>query len=407
MSVDTAAAARERRRVERSQAREAGPATLYDTGWGRLLLAAFAALALATAGGLVALWPHGDSTRHASEAMGGATVGATVTRALTVRCPGPVAERCRRIDVRLASGVTTGMTLGPERAVAAVSPGSRVRVRPTGDPQGDAYAFANRDRRRTLLWIALAFAAMIVALARLRGLLALAGLGASILLMTRFLVPAILAGEPALLVALAGSLAVMFVTVVLTYGLTAPSMAACLGIAGSLLLAALAGTVFAGAAGLDGRSSDLAAYLASTDSALSLRGVMLSGLVIGALGVLADMGVTQASTVMALRKANPRLGATALFRRAFGVGRDHLVATTHTLVLVYLGATLPLLLVLSASGVNTTDALNTQDVAEPIVATLVGAMALLVSVPLTTGLCAAVAHRIPAASLGEVHAHEH
>jgi uncharacterized membrane protein len=110
---------------------------------------------------------------------------------------------------------------------------------------------------------------------------------------------------------------------------------------------------------------------------------------------------------MALRRANPELSARALFEGAFAVGRDHLVATTHTLVLAYLGASLPLLLGLGAGGVNLTDAVNSQDVAEPIVATLIGAIALLVSVPLTTALCAAVAHRMPVAALGHAGGHGH
>jgi uncharacterized membrane protein len=193
----------------------------------------------------------------------------------------------------------------------------------------------------------------------------------------------------------------------LTYGVIATSLAACLGIAGSLIFAALTGTIAVHAAGLDGHSSDLASYLATTQHGLSLRGIVLAGLVVGALGVLADMGVTQASTVMALRRANPALSARALFGGAFAVGRDHLVATTHTLVLAYLGATLPLLLALQASGVSATDAIDSQDLAEPIVGTLVGAMALLVSVPLTTALCALVAHRLPPERLGSEHAHHH
>jgi uncharacterized membrane protein len=198
----------------------------------------------------------------------------------------------------------------------------------------------------------------------------------------------------------------MFVTVLLTYGLSPPSLAAYLGIAASLLLAALAGVAAVGAAHLDGRSGELATYLATQRSSLSLHGVVLAGLVIGALGVLADMGVTQASAVMAIRHANPELSARQLFSGGFRVGRDHLVATTHTLVLVYVGATLPLLLTLHASGVALVDALNAQEVAEPIVAALVGAMALLVSVPITTALSAAVVHRIPSAALaGAGHAH--
>jgi uncharacterized membrane protein len=148
--------------------------------------------------------------------------------------------------------------------------------------------------------------------------------------------------------------------------------------------------------------------LSQVDGRLSLQGIVLAGLVLGALGVLADMAVTQASAVMAPRRANPSLGPRRLYREGFAVGRDHLVATTHTLVLAYAGATLPLLLVLQSARVGTVDALNVQDLAEPIVATLVGAMALLISVPATTALSAAVVSRIPATALPDGgHAHHH
>jgi uncharacterized membrane protein len=379
----------------------------YASRSGRVLVATTALLALSTLAGLIILWPGGSPHQRASSAMGGPTQPATVTRVVTVDCGGPQPQDCVRVRARLESGRHIGMTLGPAGTVHPPAAGDHVRVQRTGAPAGDEFAFAGVDRRMTLLYVALAFAAMVVVLARVRGVLALAGLAISLLLVTEFVLPAILAGSSALLVALVGSLAVMFVTVILTYGVTPPSLAACLGIAGSLLLAALAGVVTVDAARLDGRSGELSAYLATTNPGVSLQGIVLAGLVIGVLGVLADMGVTQASTVMALRRANPSLGARALFSGAFGVGRDHLVATTHTLVLAYLGASLPLLLSLGASGVSTTDALNSQEVAEPIVATLIGAMALLMSVPLTTALCAAMAHRMPPESIPDRHAHAH
>jgi uncharacterized membrane protein len=180
-----------------------------------------------------------------------------------------------------------------------------------------------------------------------------------------------------------------------------------LGIAGSLLFAALLGTVAVDAARLDGRTGELSIALAQAAPGLSLQAVVLAGLVIGALGVLADMAVTQASAVMALRRADPLMSARRLFREGYAVGRDHLVATTHTLVLAYVGATLPLLLVLQSFRVPTADLLNSQEIAEPIVATLVGAMALLISVPLSTALAAAVAARIPAAALPAGDGHHH
>lgn len=405
--VHRSAEARSRAREERLRSRQrhsgGNDKRLLASGWGRALVGSVGVLALGTVVGLVVLWPHGGGRRGPSDAMGGATEGAVVRAASSVRCPGPVAQRCVIIDVRLDSGGSARIDLGPAGTVAAVGAGTRVRVQRAGG----SYAYAGVDRRESLLWLAVAFVVLMALITRLRGVLAVAGLGLSLLLVTRFLVPALLAGRPALPVAVVGALAVMFVTVLLTYGPTPPSLAACLGIGTCLLFAAGAGAGATGAAHLDGHSSELATFLAGSDRAVSLQGVVLAGLVIGALGVLADMGVTQASAVMALRHANPGMSARRLFRGAFGVGRDHLIATTHTLVLAYAGATLPLLLVMRSSGVGVVDAINTQDLAEPIVATLVGAMALLLSVPLTTALCAAVVHRIPAEAIGGAHAHQH
>ena len=141
---------------------------------------------------------------------------------------------------------------------------------------------------------------------------------------------------------------------------------------------------------------------------VSLTGVVLAGMVVGALGVLADTAVTQASAVMALRRANPALDARALYRAASAVGRDHLSATIHTLVLAYVGASLPLLLLLRSSGSSATDALAGQDLAEPIAATLVGCAALVAAVPVTTALAALLTARVPPAALGDAHAgHAH
>ena len=237
---------------------------------------------------------------------------------------------------------------------------------------------------------------------------AIAGFAISLLLVTHFVIPAVSAGKPAFLVALVGSFAVMFVTVGLTYGLRAPSLAAILGIASSLVLAGVIGVIAVSAARLDGRADEFSQLLTQLNSGLSLQGVVLGGLIFGALGVLADQAVTQSSAVMALRRANPRLSVRGIYTSALAVGRDHLVATTHTLVLVYVGASFPLLLVLHAGQVGATDALNTQDLAEPVIATLVGAIALLVSVPLTTALAALIAAPAPPSALpADAHAHHH
>jgi uncharacterized membrane protein len=405
-----------RRRRPRPSRRRGGLRELCATRSGRMLVGAATALLVTTVVGLVVLWPGQRPHRGPSQALGGPTLPATVVSAVEVRCPGPVAERCRAITARIGAGVDRGrrtrITLGPVGATAALGRGAAIRVQPTGAPGGtpgaERYGFADVDRHAPLLWLTLAFAILVVVLARWRGLLALVGFAASLVLVTRFLVPAILTGSPPLAVALVGSLSVMFVTLALTYGVGAASLAAALGIGATLALAAALAHVWVGVAHLDGRSNELSVLLQQQNARLSLQGVVLAGMVIGALGVLADTGVTQASAVMALRRANPALPARAVYREAFAVGRDHLTATIHTLVLAYVGASLPLILILSSTNVATADALNVQDVAEPIVATLVGSIALLASVPLTTGLAALLVARLPADALGDNHhAHAH
>jgi uncharacterized membrane protein len=278
-------------------------------------------------------------------------------------------------------------------------------VRPSAN--FERYAFVDVDRHGPLLWLALAGAILAVALIRLRGLLAAAGVGLSVLLVTKFLVPAILVGHSALLVSLVGALAVTFVTVLFTHGLGAQSLAATLGVAGTLLLTAVLATVYVHTAHLDGRSSEVSVFLSQQAHGLSLRGVVIAGMVVGALGVLADTAVTQASAVMALRRARPEQSPWQLYRAAFVVGRDHLSATIHTLVLAYVGAALPLLLVMRSSGVPFGDAVNTQDVAEPIVATAIGCIGLIAAVPIATGLASQLIARLPVEALGGSSGHGH
>jgi uncharacterized membrane protein len=386
---------------------------LAGTWAGRVLIIAVAAVAVVTVVGLVALWP--PSTKHHGpvEALGGPTLAARVIDTRTVDCGGPIRQRCREIVARVG-GRRTHITLGPVIAAPKVHVGQAIRVSRTELPAGvragphvEPYTFAGVDRHGRVVLLALALAAVALVVLRWRGLLAVVGVALSLLLLTSFLVPAILAGRPALLVALVGSLAVMFITLVLTNGLGAPTLAGALGIAATLGLTSVLAVACIHIADLDGRSSELAQFLSQQDGSLSLVGVILAGMVVGALGVLADTAVTQASAIMALRRANPQYRARALYRGAICVGRDHLSATIHTLVLAYAGTSLPLLLAMHSSGVGLVDALNTQDIAEPALAAIVGCVGLIAAVPLTTGLAAVLVSRLPAELMPDDHGHHH
>ena len=200
----------------------------------------------------------------------------------------------------------------------------------------------------------------------------------------------------------------MLLTIPLVHGGGAKSLAACLGTAAALLLTLGLADLFTRLAHLSGLTTDEAVYLQTTNH-VSIRGLLLAGMVIGALGVLADTTVTQASTVLALRRANPALGFRALVGHATTVGRDHIAATMNTLVLAYTGAALPILIIFSVGGTSFGAAVNSEAVAEAIVATLVGSIGLIAAVPATTALAALLALHLPERKLRreQVHAHAH
>jgi uncharacterized membrane protein len=426
--------------------------TLLDSRPGRLLVGVVALVGLLTVVGLIALWPKGDGP--SIPGAGTRTVGATVVGVESASCGGPTEQRCLTATFRVTDGPDEGhrakVVLGPPEVSPALEVGDQVRLvdqRPaqgtpgaaaasgtgsggTGGQAGTAggadgtgaadpdaagpaadaepvYAFSGVDRRVPLVALAAIFALLGAVVARGRGLLALVGTAASLSLVVLWLVPAILDGSSPILVATVGALAVMFVTTALTYGVTTQSLAAVTGIGVSLLVAALLGTLWSELAGLDGKDGDLGSFALQSGGELPLQGILLAGMVIGALGVLTDTVVSQVSTVAALHRTNPSLPPRALYREAFVVGRDHLAATIHTLVLAYAGATLPLLLVASANGVSFGDAINDSQLAEPIVSTLVGSAALVLSVPLSTALAATLVGRLPEAALGDAHHHHH
>jgi uncharacterized membrane protein len=242
-----------------------------------------------------------------------------------------------------------------------------------------------------MLWLALAFTAMALIFGRLRGALSLLGLGVSLVIVLAFIVPALLRDEPPLAVALVGSLAVMLVTVPLAHGLGPKSLAAIVGTALSLLLVVVLADVFTNLTHLTGLSTEEASILAVNDAGISLQGLLIAGMVIAALGVLDDVTVSQASTVLALRRASPGLRSGELYRRAIAVGRDHVSATVNTLVLAYVGSALPVLLILGSGDVGVIDGANLELVAKEIVGTLVGSIGLIAAVPITTAVATALA----------------
>ena len=381
-----------------------------------LALALTAAIALI---GLITLWPEGSRAVDSVAGSGQQIERATVEAVRRIECRAPGQFECTRVTVRLRSGPDKDelarFTVGETTSDVRLSVDDRIRVYRLALPEGaevlgvrvDRYGFSDYERQRPLALLAALFCGLVILTGRWRGVRALVGLGLSLLIVIEFVVPAILDGRSALGVALVGSLAIMFATIPLAHGLGAKGIAAMLGTAAALGLTALLASLATDAVHLTGISSDETTYLRAVAGTISLQGLLLAGMIIGALGVLDDLTVSQASTVMALRRANPALGTRRLIRTALDVGHDHIAATVNTLVLAYVGASLPVLLVFSIGGISFGDALNSEAVAAEVVAMIVGSIGLIAAVPITTVLAALVAERLPGSVLADEAAHVH
>jgi uncharacterized membrane protein len=366
----------------------------------RLLFGSVASLMLATLIGLAVLWPGGDSPVSSTADFPGGLVKAKVID-LEPICRRTDAEPdigCQMVNAELRSGDRKGAMVSFELADGVaptpIEPGDNIILAQAPEaPEGQQFYFTDRDRRLPLVLLAAIFALAVVALGRTRGLAALAGFGLSLAILTFFILPALLAGSNPLAVCIVGAAAVTLVGLYVAHGVNVKTTTALLGTLASLLITAALAWLFVKAGRFSGLSSEEATFLNISASQINLEGLLLGGIIIGALGVLDDVTITQTSAVWELRDANPGLDARRLYRSALRIGRDHIASTVNTLVLAYAGASLPLLILFSVGGLGMGDVLNGEVVAEEVVRTLVGSIGLVASVPITTALAAWIVTR--------------
>lgn len=342
---------------------------------------------------------------------------ATVTGIDDRPCGATVSDRCIRVFVRLDSGDEAGGRGVIQWNANGVDPdvrvGDKLRVAQAEEVPGyeeanqATYTLVDFQRGPALIVLFAIFALMVLLLSRLRGALSLVGLGVSLALILLYVIPSILDGNPPVAVAISGSLAIGLIAIFLAHGRGPKSLAAMLGTIVSLLLTAALAVIFTQATRLTGLSGEEAFALRLADPTVSLQGLLIAGMIIGALGVLDDVTVSQSSTVFALRAANPELGFRELFHGAMDVGKDHVAATVNTLVLAYAGSSLPVLLIFASGALGAGDALNLELVAEQVVATLVGSIGLIAAVPGTTAVAALLALHTPRAEVEHEAAHGH
>ncbi|WP_308167867.1 YibE/F family protein [Catellatospora tritici] len=372
----------------------------------RLTLAALIPAALLTLVGLVLLWP---GSVKAQPSDGPPQFDGVVATMHTVDCstqpepplqsldqPGPAV--CGEVAVRLTSGsgkgteVTTALPSGPGAPRIAV--GDKVIVIQTDSAEEGGpvtYDIMDHDRGDGMWALVLAFVLAVVAFGRWRGVAALAGLAFTFAVLLMFIVPAILQGSSPLLVAIVGSAAIMLVVLYLTHGINIPTSMAVLGTLAALALTGGLSALAVSLLHLTGMSSEESMYVTLVNADINMPGLLLAGILIGALGVLDDVTVTQAYTVTELAQANPALGFAKLYAAAARVGRAHITSVVNTIVLAYAGASLPTLLLLVAGGAPLGATLTSEFLAQEIVRSIVGTLGLITAVPITTALAALAA----------------
>jgi uncharacterized membrane protein len=400
-----------------SHAHSHGPAAPVSRHLRKVIAAILIPFAAAVLVGLALLWP-GGAPPHERTGVGfdRQTQQATVTKVVELSCQSvnasggtPTGDTstaegssavqqatgdCKRATIRVDTGEGKGRTfteiVQPDQS-RQLHQGQKVVVayEPSA-PKDLQYSVTDINRRLPLALLAGIFALAVVVVGRLRGLMALISLAISFLLLNFFILPAILQGSNPLVVAVIGSSAIMLIALYLCHGLSARTSVAVLGTLISLLLIGVLGSLFIGWSALTGNTDDNTGLIHGLYPSIDMSGLLLAGVIIGSLGVLDDVTVTQTSAVWELHEANPTMGWRGLYRAGIRIGRDHIASVVNTLVLAYAGAALPLLLLFSIaqSGVGTVA--NSELVAEEIVRTLVGSIGLVASVPVTTALAALV-----------------
>ncbi len=381
----------------------------------RRLLTVVALIAVGAVIGLVALWPRGpvlpeDQAAPLEALVEGEIHSVTLVDGTPDELAG-ISGELAQLEVDLLEGPDAGERIDLEvntDGFPSFAVGDRVLLDRTTDADGElGYFITDFQRLPTLSWLLALFVVTVLAVSGWHGFRSLLGLGLSLAIVVRFVVPAIIAGTSPPLVALVGAMAIMLVTLYLTHGVNEMTTSAIVGTGGALVLTVLLGTFFVGRSKITGFASDDAVFARFAVEGLDLQGLVLAGLIIAALGVLDDVTISQASTVFALHDTDRGLSFAELFTRAMKVGRDHIASVVNTLFLAYTGASIALLLLFYTGGVPVLEIINSEVLAEEIIKTVVGSLGLIAAVPLTTALAASVAiGRAPnAPALGGAHAH--
>ena len=367
----------------------------------RLIATMLVVAAVATLIGIFALWPNSERSeqiqRNAEDiALTSDLLKATVHEASESICGYSISS-----EVEICRNVTVVVREGPESGSLVVLPEVNTSFDPTFpqlaagdnvilgfDSVTNSYYYQDRDRMSSLWWLILLFAVTVICLARVRGLLALFAMGGTVLMLVKFIAPSVLDGNDPVLVCVVAAAAIAYFSLYFTHGFSLMTTVALAGTLTALGLTLGISWIFFELAQFSGYSSEEAFVLPFLAESLDVRGLLLGGTIIAALGALDDVTVTQAATVLELSARNNALSTRQLMMSGLRVGREHIASTVNTLLLAYAGSSIPLLLLFAVSEQSLGDVANSELIAIELVRTLCGSIGLVAALPITTYLAA-------------------
>ncbi|MDH3500285.1 MAG: YibE/F family protein [Acidimicrobiia bacterium] len=378
---------------------------MTSTSTARILVGAVAIAGLVVAAVIIGLWPETIQVQNTDQIFATDVVPARVVSADLAPCLNVPDLECVAIEYEITGGDDTGRRARQDFFGDPTDPdlvaGDRVVLNyvQSADPEFQ-YSFADRERRNVLWTVAGLFALAVVALGGWRGVAGIAALAMSFLLLLWFVLPSIVNGANPVVTALVGASAIAYVALYIGHGFTLRTTVALAGALCSLAAVAGLSWIVLALANVSGFTTEEALYLPLLSQAFDVRGLVLAGVVLGTMGALDDVTVTQTEAVWELRAASREMPRADIFAAALRIGRAHIGSTVNTLALAYAGASLPLLLLFVISQQSLGTVANSEVVATEIIRTLVGSMGLVTSVPLTTWLATVV---VPDAAEGHMH----
>lgn len=296
----------------------------------------------------------------------------------------------QEVRIKFTSGEREGEVATIESEVVSLAEGDNIFVLRSSTINGlETVSYSDFERRPILISLALLFVGLLLILSRWQGVRALLSLAGSVAAILFILVPALLAGYDPAITTVGVAAIVMAFVLFGTHGINSRTTIAFVGVFGAVVITGIISYVSVYTMRLTGFSSDASVYLNfATKGQLDFAGLLLGSIIIGILGVLDDVSITQASVVEELKAANPNLSAKDLYLRAIKVGRDHIGSLVNTLALAYAGVSLPLILLYAQTESNFMLALNQEVIATELIRIIIGSIGLILAVPATTAVAA-------------------